>query len=1071
MDEMRSPATIAAMSLLVRVVMVLAVLGGGGVLHAQDDPAAPGGAAPAAGVDPKSLTASELYDQGRAAYANGEFALCEALLSELVASYGQNPDLKKGIDAVRPLIALAQVRQKKFGEALPSIEETLKMPELPSAVVSELEFWKGLCFMQLQSYTESQIAFGEFYKKHYESKKRSRRDFMRAHEALILFAVGYVMQGNHSEAADFLLWQLPKLRRESKEAGARATVLLLHSLMQSNRLDDALELIKVQFADLSEVTQLISLQSMALEVGSKFLEQGEYYKAIACLQRIWQRDRLLRHQRDRLAELEEKLEILKRRRGMEDFVFQYEGVIRRVNLELEAFEKVVDYDAALRLRLANAFVGMQRYWEAALVLEDMLVNMPAGPVVEQASLSWIQSWMQCERWDKAIEAADIYLAKFENSDQDDRVPLVLMMKGDAFRKIPDKEKARAVYGEVVERFPTGNLAPRALFMQGILFLEEDKNDEAVAIFADVRKRFSKHPMAEDAHYWTGMAHSFAKEYQSARDVLFDYLEVFGEKARYRIDARFRTAFCAHAAADYEKGIEELSTFLKEDPGSAYESEAEILLGDGLLSVGRMEEGIASYRAIDPSDTRFFEESVFKTGKALRLFATSISPTEIDEAFIARLIGLKGEFGRWWKETGKGELASAVDGHFNHYSSKLDRISANPGKAFGEWIRRNELLAEKYKLKAGDEIDLKRRKFPQAVYEEWWARAEKKARMEVAKLHFERFAAEHPKSARMPEAVYWLGWAHRQDGDEEKAREIYWSTIRAEGNDPKQQTVQSLFQGLQKLYRSAGENDQWLRELDQLARDAEAAKKPTLQLWAHWARATGAGGSEKTIRSIHFDRAARLCDPSEHSPAIVADCADFLRGEDRPNEAKKLYAGLRKWNPRAVERERAYFGLASIASKDSEWDEAVVQLEKLRDEGVSPALQADGQMLLATIQLQRDDRSAARATYEALLEDKFAPARTKGEALVALGGLLSSMNEKKKAAAYFERVYIGYGRYPDLVAKAYRKRGQLLEDLGMPEKAVEVYTEMTGRADLEDFPETGEARTRLKELAPGKEAEA
>ncbi|MEM9478436.1 MAG: tetratricopeptide repeat protein, partial [Verrucomicrobiota bacterium] len=478
-----------------------------GTVFAQDEPAGDVGAV--IGVDPKSLTASELYEQGRQAYSRQEFPLAEALLLELIASYGQNAELKEAIDKVKPLVALAQLRQKKFEEALPSIESAIEAGGMPPEVVAELEFWRGLCLMQIGSYVPAQHAFGEFYQKYHGKEGRTRKELMRAHEALLLFAAAYVAKDEkeYGELIAMLNHVLPKLRLESKEAAARATVLLMHSLVESEQFDEAFELVKVQFQDLEAVTQLIALQSMALQVGSNYLEQGEYYKAIACLQRIWLRDRLLRHQRDRLADLEEKMEILQSRRGMQDFVFQYDGMIRRVTLEIEAFEKIEDYDAALRLRLANAFVGLQRYWEAALVLEDMLVNMPRGPIVEQASLSWIQCWMQCARWDKAVAAADIYLEKFDNSDQDERVPTVLMLKADSYREMPERAKAREVYAEVVERFPTGTLAPRALFMQGILYLEDDENDKAIAAFDEVRERFGSNGIAEDAHYWKGMASS------------------------------------------------------------------------------------------------------------------------------------------------------------------------------------------------------------------------------------------------------------------------------------------------------------------------------------------------------------------------------------------------------------------------------------------------------------------------------------------------------------------------------------------------------------------------------------
>ncbi|MEM9481435.1 MAG: tetratricopeptide repeat protein, partial [Verrucomicrobiota bacterium] len=682
----------------------------------------------------------------------------------------------------------------------------------------------------------------------------------------------------------------------------------------------------------------------------------------------------------------------------------------------------------------------------------------------------IQCWMQCARWDKAVAAADIYLEKFDNSDQDERVPTVLMLKADSYREMPERAKALEVYAEVVERFPTGTLAPRALFMQGILFLEDDENDKAIAAFDEVRERFRSHGIAEDAHYWKGMASSFAKDYSQAREVLFDYLNTWKEKGRYRVAAAFRTAFCAHASADYNQGIAELSGFLEAHPGSPYESEAEILLGDGLLNEGRMEEGIATYRAIAPEDARFFEEGWFKIGKALRLFATSSTPTAIDESFVERLIGVRGKFNQWWKETEKGEIATQIRKHAARYGGNLESDLANPGDAFVEWMRETELLAKHYGIKGTEDVDLDRRRFQQAVYEEWWTRRSRTMWLEVVTKHFGAFAKNYPKSPRLAESVYWTGWALQQGGDEKGAREIYWKTIREQGNDPAQVSVVSLLQGLEKLYKSRGELSDFDRELNQLARRAETENKATLQLWAHWARATGLH-VDPSVRELNFDRAVRLADPSIHSPLILADCADYLFAQGKMAEARELYTDFRKWNPRAIERERAFYGLAAIAAGEEDWEEAEYQLLRLQRHGVTNSLVADGRILLAEVQLKKGDMTAARATYEELLKEKFIPARKKCEVLVSLGDLLVQLEEKKPALAVFERVYIGYGRYPDLVAQAYWKRGSLLEELGMEDKAAEVYQEMTSRADLEGEPDTKKARERLKEISPETEEAA
>jgi tetratricopeptide (TPR) repeat protein len=84
-------------------------------------------------------------------------------------------------------------------------------------------------------------------------------------------------------------------------------------------------------------------------------------------------------------------------------------------------------------------------------------------------------------------------------------------------------------------------------------------------------------------------------------------------------------------------------------------------------------------------------------------------------------------------------------------------------------------------------------------------------------------------------------------------------------------------------------------------------------------------------------------------------------------------------------------------------------------------------------------------------------------LMANGDLLRADGQTEKAIAYFERIYVVYGKYLDLVAAAYLARGQALEELSLDREALEVYRALAGRDDLADFEEVDVAKERIAKL--------
>ncbi|HSJ01269.1 MAG TPA: tetratricopeptide repeat protein, partial [Verrucomicrobium sp.] len=518
-------------------------------------------AAFSASTEAEQLTPTELYNHSMAAYNAGEWARAEELFDAFIKTYGGVPETAETARKLKPLLVSSKLQQKEYEDTLPLLEEVLKDPLLDPLAADELAFWRGICHLQLDGYDEARVAFGEFYVEKLPYVPRLPATHQKVHqgrrtEALLLNGMCLMLKGEFAESARFYLQQIPGLRSSNREAAGRATVLCLHSLIEGGDDNGALRLVKETHPRMEEISQVVVFHTLSLELGSRLLENGRYYDAIACLQRIWSRDRLLSTQRRAQALFTARLEQVKAVPGQEYLTFQYEGLLTRIKRERDVFEKIPNFDSALRLRIAMAYKELERFREAALVLEDMLQRLPPDDIVRQSSLSLIQCWLQVERWPRAVQAADAYLARFNSADNPN-VPMAKFLKATALHSDHRAAEAEVAFAEVSQLHAQSEMAPRALFMEGICLMEQDLNDEAIEAFAQVIKDHPKSDLTEDAGYWTGMAHSFAKRHAQARTSMEAYLRKHSGTSRYGADAQFRIAFSSFGLADYPRAIPEL----------------------------------------------------------------------------------------------------------------------------------------------------------------------------------------------------------------------------------------------------------------------------------------------------------------------------------------------------------------------------------------------------------------------------------------------------------------------------------------------------------------------------------
>jgi len=903
------------------------------------------------------LTAQEYYANAERLYLDGKFEEAGQLYQKLLDDFGKSKEAEGAIRSIRFRHAMSFVHQRKFGDALEPIRVALAQePPLQTSEIQELQFWLGVSELEEKDFPAARAALEKFislFPPGVEKNLAYAQQYPAAGkipEARLLIGTAWLLEEKFREAAEYYAGLKPDLVPENR---SRAVILQLYSLLEDNQNDEAMKVIGEEFSRLGEISQLVTFQTLTLELGNRWLEAGEYRKAIACLQRVWPSERLLKRQEERLIDLEGRLRVAEASPRSDPYTkFLLGQIIAKVKQEVESFQKIKSFDAALRLRLATAYQAMKRYREAALILEDMLRSMPPDQVVEQASVNLVQTWFQVERWPKVFEAAEAFRKKFPESKS---IPLVLYLQGLAAQKDLKFEESLAAFDVILKDHKDSDFAPRALFMKGFTLLLAEKNKEAIEVFEKFGKAHPKHELADAAAYWRGMGFSLDKQFAEARTAMDGYLKEF-PKGQFAGNAVFRKAYCAQQLEDYKTSIKELRSFMRTYPGHEEAGEARILLGDALMNEGEMEEGMASFKGIPREETRFYEEGIFKSAKALKLL--------------------------------------------EEYDRLLNHLTV--------------------------------------------------------------FQKENPRSPRVAEAVYQIGWLHRQNNKPEKARDLYWEAIREHGDDPSIRSVEDLFPALSRLYKG-DEAPQYLARLGTLGQEAGAKGQKTLKMRALWAAGSAMKKSAPDQSRAHMLEAAALANVQATNPLLLADFAEALGSAGRSAESVAMYRDLVKWNPRAPQKDRALAALGFAELSNGNEAAALSWFDRYEKETLGSMLV--GKVLLAKAGLQQKQGRTddARATLEALLANPLSGGKEKAEALFRIGEIHMASGKPQLAVPYFQRIYVMHGRWADWVAKAYVRSGEAFEKLKDTDSARKTYQELGGREELSGFPEAARARERLQVL--------
>ena len=306
-------------------------------------------------VPAQGLTAQEYLDRAGRLFQECKYAESAALYANFEADFGRSKEGAELLRSVRFRQAMALVQIRRLNEARAVIEQALALqPPLPAAETQELRFWLGVAQLEEKNFAGARDSLAKFVAEIPAGTELNPGTAVRMPEARLLIGSAWMLEGKWREAAEHFSAIKSVLSPENR---GRAVTLQLHALIEAGDNEAAMKLVAEESPRMGENLQIVTFQTLVLELGNRWLENRAYRKAIICLQRVWSAERLLKHQQARQDDLQRRLQAAEANPGSDPATkVVLAQLVEKVKRELEHFQKIPSFDAALRLRFASAYL-------------------------------------------------------------------------------------------------------------------------------------------------------------------------------------------------------------------------------------------------------------------------------------------------------------------------------------------------------------------------------------------------------------------------------------------------------------------------------------------------------------------------------------------------------------------------------------------------------------------------------------------------------------------------------------------------------------------------------------------
>ena len=827
-------------------------------------------------------------------------------------------------------------------------------------------------------------------------------------------------QGKPAEAVEALRPIIAGGIKDDRSVQAAIAITEIES--KQGHLDEALKLLNQLQAAGSIVDNPLQLDVLSVRIGDGLLAKGERKKALQMYAIVRPKQVVIDLQKERIATMEKKIADNKASLQTNPKAFMevnatnasLRSEINQLAKVLADFEKLPDTEVPVRIRQAKAYDELDQKWETILIWESILDTSKDPKVREDGLFSIGAGYCALGRPDDAVPALDKYLAEYPSGKYASQAGY---LKGAVALEAGDYPKAETVFGTLMEKGDTSALAADMQFLlansefaQGADPSKRDKYKEAIEDYKKYLKKFANGKFAEECSYRIALSYFQLGDYANALDALNEYVKKY-PKGDFSGDAGYRVALCYMAATKYDEVIKRCDEWLKNRLGEVMTAEVFSLKGDAYAAKEMPAESADSYRrSVDQAEgEEVLKYSLFEANKQYQ------------------------KIGRW-------------DQISEMFSKFADRHPDNPAAvAAVYWV-------SKAKIKEGKSEEAKKY-LADAILKNIENR--KKDAVEQLLGQLAQTCSKRAKAPLVSKII------------EPSATVAAAGGTNAVAADPNATPTPRPTPPPLPPYDADADFAKYLN-------DSNAGSSPLAKARLRYAKAQLAGFTKQPERQKELMASIYKELPADQlSAMLLAECGQIAldRGENDKAEAffKELIASF----PKSDLLEYAYCGMGDLSLARNQPADALAWYNDAIDKAaaeakISNVTYGKGMALLAMGKL--DD---AKKIFEEVAANKEWRGMITAQALMALGEIEEKRGNTAAATQYYQRVFVAYQRYPDVVISAYLKASDGFVKLGKPEIAAAHLRELLSKPRLAQLPRAEDAKKRLEKLpaVPASEASA
>ena len=335
-------------------------------------------------------------------------------------------------------------------------------------------------------------------------------------------------------------------------------------------------------------------------------------------------------------------------------------------------------------------------------------------------------------------------------------------------------------------------------------------------------------------------------------------------------------------------------------------------------------------------------------------------------------------------------------------------------------------------------------------------------------HFKEYIQRNREGSNVPLAMYWIGRAMWNMGEQRGALEYFRQGVEKYGVNRKALGIDLILENWIGQAHNADKsvNAAAWQDLSDMLAKAEREHQATLAL--------------RLKRVLIFDPLAvedkkkRLLSEIMHeenitnaSPGVLELMMEESKKSGNQEFATKVAETIVKDFTETDYALAARMTLAQYAIAKKDYETAIKHLGVVREVYATTAEAAESLLMLGDVYVKLGKYTDADECYKNVLSVKEWKGPLWPAALYGRGECARMQRKFDQASAYYERIYVMYGTYKPWAAKAYLARADCLSRLQMYVQATETLQEMISMKDLKEYPEYAEGQQRLNSLESNK----